>query len=167
MPIEEIYAHLKSSAEGLSSKAAAKHLIQYGKNELPKPPRNSGWEILWGQIKSPLIFLLLIAVVAEIAVGSLDNALLISIAVIANIIVGFYQEYKAQATIFALREYLSYNGKVLRDRKKKLVTSAEIVPGDIVYLEAGDRVPADGRLLFIQDLQTNEAPLTGESTQVK
>lgn len=167
MPIEDIFKNLKSSAEGLSSKSAEKHLIQFGKNELPKPPRNSAWEILWRQIKSPLIFLLLIAAVAEGAVGSYDNALLISIAVIANIAVGFYQEYKAQATIFALREYLSYSGKVLRDGKKQLVTSAEIVPGDVVYLEAGDRIPADGRLLFIQDLQTNEASLTGESTPVK
>lgn len=167
MSIEDIFKHLKSSAEGLSSKSAEKHLIQFGKNELPKPPRNSAWEILWRQIKSPIIFLLLIATGAEIVVSSYDNALLISIAVIANIVVGFYQEYKAQATIIALREYLSYNSKVLRDGKKQLVNSDQIVPGDVVYLEAGDRIPADGRLLFIQDLQTNEAPLTGESTPVK
>lgn len=167
MPIEDIFKHLKSSEEGLSSKSAEKHLTQFGKNELPKPPRNSAWEILWRQIKSPLIFLLLIATVAEIAVGSYDNALLISIAVLANIVVGFYQEYKAQATIFALREYLSYNSKVLRDGKKQLINSNQIVPGDVVYLEAGDRVPADGRLTFLHDFQTNEAPLTGESTPVK
>jgi len=167
MAVEEIFELLKSSADGLSSKAAAKHLLQYSKNELPKPPRNSAWEILWQQIKSPLIFLLLIAAGAEAAVRSFDNAILITLAVLANILVGFYQEYKAQSTILALREYLSYNGKVLRDGKKQLVPSAEIVPGDVVYLEAGDRVPADGRLLFIQDLQTNEASLTGESTPVK
>lgn len=165
--IDEIFTRLKSTAEGLSSNSASKHLIKYGKNELPKPPRNSAWEILWHQVKSPFIFLLLIAVGAELSVKSFDNALLIFIAVFVNIIVGFYQEYKAQSTIFALREYLSYNGKVLRDGKKKLIISSEIVPGDVVYLEAGDRIPADGRLLFIQDLQTNESSLTGESTPVK
>ena len=166
MEIKEVIEKLNSSINGLTEEEAKKRLIQYGFNELEKPKKVSPLKIFAEQFTNILIIILLAATVLSFLVGEVIDALTILIIVVAAAVLGFTQEYKAEKAIEALKKMLSPVATVIRDSEEKKIPAKEIVPGDILVLEAGDKIPADGRIIEAFHLQVNEAPLTGESVPV-
>jgi len=165
--VAKVFDLTKSSKRGLDDKQVQAKLKTHGKNKLPEPPRIGQLKILFNQIKSPLVYVLLIAGIISIFLGHLTDAGVIFFVVIINTAFGFWQESKADQAIKQLRKIIKNKAKVLRNGNKILVNTADLVPGDVIFLEAGDKVPADARLFEVEGLQTTEAPLTGESMPIK
>jgi magnesium-transporting ATPase (P-type) len=158
-------AALGSSLEGLSQAEAAARLARDGRNELPPPKRTSWLIILLRQFAGPLIAVLLVAAVVSIVLGDYEDAIFIGIVLLFNALIGFLQEVKAEREIIRLFTLLRTTARVERGDELREIDAAEIVAGDIVWLESGARVPADLRLLQERDVAVDEAALTGESTQ--
>lgn len=152
---------------GLTSEEVKSRLEKYGYNELKKEKRVSPLTIFMKQFKNILIIILLIATVLSALVGETFDAVLILVIVTFCAFLGFIQEYKAEQAIESLRKMLSPNITVLRESKEEEVPTKDLVLGDIVILEAGDKIPADARLIEVRSLKSDEAPLTGESIPVK
>ncbi|OGE65079.1 hypothetical protein A3I48_02390 [Candidatus Daviesbacteria bacterium RIFCSPLOWO2_02_FULL_36_7] len=148
---------------GLTSQEVLEALKKYGLNRLPQKSGISVVRIFFRQIQNPFSILLFGAVVLSALVGDLLDVFLITGILVLNIILGFWQEYKASKEMEALKKFEVLFVRVLRDGKQVKIASTEIVPGDVVILESGDKVPADGKLLESYSLQVNEAVLTGES----
>ncbi|HSE60994.1 MAG TPA: calcium-translocating P-type ATPase, PMCA-type [Candidatus Saccharimonadales bacterium] len=169
---QEVVAQLSvDSAVGLSAAEIAKRKAQYGPNALPNKPRFSIPTLIFRQFKDVLIIVLLVAATVSLAVALLERpghvpteALLIYGIVIAIAMVGFFNEFKAEKTVEALRGLISQTCRVRRDGREQEIDTAELVPGDIVLLEEGKKIPADMRILRANRLQVNEASLTGESS---
>jgi Ca2+-transporting ATPase len=157
---------LGTSEKGLSESEAEARLKQYGYNELQKQKGISKLQILISQFKNILVLILLGATVFSALVGEIVDAVAIIIIVILNAIFGFIQEYKAEKTIEALKKLTSPEAVVIRDCEEKKIDSRLLVPGDIVVLDEGSRVPADMRLISVAELRIDEAILTGESVPV-
>jgi Ca2+-transporting ATPase len=151
---------------GLSRDEVAKRLEQYGYNELKKEKKVSPFTLFISQFKDILIVILLIAIVLSAVVGELMDAGIIAAIVVFCAILGFTQEYRAERAVEALKKMLSPMITVLREGREEEVPSIELVPGDILLLETGDRIPADARLVEAHSLMCDEAPLTGESVPV-
>ncbi len=163
---KEVLQRLQSTEQGLAQKEAARRLREHGPNEIREEAGTSPWQILLSQFYSPLVALLLIAIAISLAVGEYADALIIGIIVLLNTVLGFTQEYRAEKAIAALQKLASLKATVLRDGAMQQIDSKELVPGDVLWLETGGRVPADCRLLEVHSLQTQEASLTGESQPV-
>jgi cation-transporting P-type ATPase F len=148
---------------GLSSEEAAERLVRYGTNQVKARPGTPGWKRLLRQFTAPLVLVLIAAALVTGLLGEWVDATVILIVVLANALVGFLQESKAETALEALMEMVVADALVRRDGKKTRVNSTELVPGDIVILTGGDRVPADIRLLESKSLQIDESALTGES----
>ncbi|MDI6815118.1 MAG: cation-translocating P-type ATPase, partial [Dehalococcoidales bacterium] len=146
---------------------AKKRLAQFGPNELVKKEKISPWKIFLEQFKSVLIIILLIAVALSAFIGEVVDAILIAVIVTFCCVLGFIQEYRAERALEALKKMTAPTASVLRDGKEKEISATELVPGDIILLRAGDRIPADGRLIEAVNLKTEEAPLTGESVPIE
>ena len=166
METDEVLRVLKTVSQGLDSQEAKTRLEQYGSNELKVERRISPAKILVQQFKSFLMIVLLIATSISLALGEIIDAVVIVIIVVLSAVLGFTQEYRSEKAIEALRSMLSPTASVLREGKEIDVPAREVVPGDIIVLKAGDKVPADARLVETIRLQLNEASLTGESTPV-
>ena len=151
---------------GLSSEEIRSRLEKYGYNELKKEERISPLSIFVNQFKNILIIILLIATVLSALVGEIFDAALILVIVVFCAVLGFIQEYKAEQALEALKKMLSPTITVLREGEEEEIPSKELVPGDILLLEAGDKIPADARLIELHSLKCDEAPLTGESVPV-
>ncbi len=170
--VEDALSELKSSRSGLSEEEAAKRLQRYGPNELHRERKESLLALFLNQFKNFLIIVLIVAAVVAFLISLEEgeepiDSIVIGIIVILNAIIGFVQEYRAEKSLEALKRMVSPVARIIRGGKElKLATSA-IVPGDIIILEAGDRVPADGRLIEALDLKVDEAALTGESVPVE
>ncbi|MBI4573813.1 MAG: cation-translocating P-type ATPase [candidate division NC10 bacterium] len=167
MPIGEVLKELEATPQGLSREEAARRLERYGPNTLKEEKRISPWEILLGQFKNFLILLLIAATVISVLLGETLDAIVIFAIVIASAVLGFYQEYRAEKALQALKAMASPTASVLRNGEEVEIPSAEVVPGDIMLLTAGDRMPADGRLIEAANVRIDEASLTGESTAVE
>jgi Ca2+-transporting ATPase len=154
------------AANGLSSTVAAARLAQHGPNRLADKPPRSPWLLFLGQFKSVLILVLVFAAALAGAIGQLKDASVILVVVVLNAIVGFYQEYRAEQSLAALKKMLPASARVKRDGQKLEIAADALVPGDVVLLEAGDRVPADGRIIMAASLAIDESALTGESQPV-
>jgi len=152
--------------EGLSASAAAKALSEVGPNELLRSEGPSPWLLLLAQFKSALVALLAAATAVSLALGETADAIAIAVILVINALVGFFQEYRAERTVLALRSLTAPRARVLRDGASVMVPAREVVPGDLLLLEAGDVVAADALLLEANTLATQEASLTGESAQV-
>ncbi|MFM2383499.1 MAG: hypothetical protein RIQ72_71, partial [Candidatus Parcubacteria bacterium] len=164
---EDIAKSLESDiVYGLTEQHATDRLKHIGKNILHSKRNHAALMILFNQFKSPLILVLLVAAVITFFVSHLQDAVFILIAVVANVALGFYQEFKADKAIGALAKYLKQNTRIIRDGKEISVDTEDIVPGDIVKLNQGERIPADGKLIFTNDFQVDEAVLTGESLAI-
>lgn len=152
---------------GLTLDEATRRLEAYGYNELPVKKKKPIWKIILEQFKDIFVMLLIFACIIAVFVEKsfVDSAVILSI-VIFNVIVSVYQEYKAENILEKLREYAAPKAKVLREGKVLEIPAKEVVPGDIIVLEEGDKVPADARVIEARDLKVNEAPLTGESFPV-
>ena len=151
---------------GLSDEEAARRLAENGPNELKKEDRVSPWTIFFGQFKNILIIILLIATALSAAVGEIFDAGLIFVIVVFCALLGFLQEYRAEKALEALKKMLSPTVRLIRHGKEEDFSSKEVVPGDILLLEAGFKIPADGRLIENASLKCDEASLTGESMPV-
>lgn len=152
-----------SSYIGLTRAEAAARLAQYGPNEIRKEQPRPLWRMLLAQYLSPVIALLIVASVISASLGEFADAIAISCILIINGLVGFFQEYRAERAMSALRSLTAPRARVLRDREPQLIAAAEVVPGDILLIEAGDIVAADASLIEAYALQANESALTGES----
>jgi Ca2+-transporting ATPase len=151
---------------GLSSEEAATRRTRYGPNRLKEVPPRSRWLLLLDQFKGVLILVLIGAAVLAAAIGDLTDALVILIVVVINAVLGFSQEYRAEQSLAALKKMLAPTAEVRRDGQAMMVSAEELVPGDIVLLNAGDRVPADGRVIAAISFEVDESSLTGESRTV-
>jgi len=161
---KDVVTALDSNAGvGLTSEQVTYRQERYGRNEVTKKSAHGPWFILLRQFQSPLIFILLFAVLATVVLAEYLDALIILLAILTNAGLGFYQEFKAERTIHQLQSFISVRSRVIRDEREQEVDAHEVVVGDIVHLTAGSRVPADGRLLQATGLQIDEAILTGES----
>ncbi len=157
---------LKVSPNGLSTQEAKERLTQYGPNSLKKEKGISAWKILAGQFTDILMVILLIATTLSIAVGEVTDAIIILLIVFASAGLGFSQEYRSEKAVEALKKMTAPTASVLRDGKEVRIPAEELVPGDVIILYAGDKVPADARLIEAFTMKDDEAPLTGESNPV-
>ena len=169
--IGDVYRKLNTSEQGLSQEEALKRQQTYGKNQLVQPEKESLLRRFLNQLNDPMVIILLVAAAISGVLGiihgeGMADVVFILIVVVINSVLGVYQENKAEEAIEALKKMTAATSKVERDGKRMILESAEIVPGDIIYLEAGDAVPADGRIIESASLKIEEASLTGESEPV-
>ncbi len=164
---DEVFTILDSSPTGLTIEEAKIRLSEIGPNEIQAIKRTSAWKILLEQFKNILILILLIATTISLVLGHGVESIAIAVIVLFAVILGFIQEYRAERAIEALREMAAPTASVFRDGVEISVPSRELVPGDVILLHTGDRIPADARLLEAVNLQIEEAALTGESVPVE
>jgi len=163
----EVAAELGVEPEqGLDAGEVERRLGEYGPNELPKEPPPSVWEVARGQLSNPMNIMLLIVAVASFVVGQVPTGIFVLGLVTFNVVMGSAQELKARASVEALAQLQVPHARVRRDGAVQEVESTKLVPGDIALLEAGDVVPADGRIVTSATLELQEAALTGESAPV-
>src|SRR3990172_9184248 len=151
---------------GLTDEEVKSRLDKYGYNELKKEEKVSPFILFINQFKNILIIILLVAIVLSALVGEVVDAAIIAVIVVFCAVLGFIQEYRAERALEALKKMLSPTITALRGGREEEIPSKEIVPGDILLLEAGDKIPADARLIENHSLRCDEAPLTGESVPV-
>ncbi|MGA2767588.1 MAG: cation-translocating P-type ATPase [Candidatus Bathyarchaeia archaeon] len=166
MSPEETLKELNSTEHGLSQAEVQKRLAEYGLNELQKEKRASPIKMFLKQFTNILIIILLIATALSIAVEAIVDAIIIIAIVLATAILGFVEEFRSEKAVEALEKMTAPTAIVLRDKKEVKVPASEIVPGDVILLFTGDRVPADARLIESVNLKVDEASLTGESSPV-
>ena len=164
--IEETFELLGSGTQGLSGDEAAKRLASAGTNELPLAKRPSKLRAFLRQFQSPLIYILLVAAAITLFFGSVVDAVVIALILIANAIIGFVQEDRAENVLQSLKELAAPKSTVIRAGVSEIVDARQIVPGDVILLDAGDRIPADARLFTVKSLKVDESTLTGESATV-
>ena len=158
--------HLATSPEGLTTSEARRRLVRYGPNQLAEAPPPSLWTKLWDQFNNFVVWLLIVAAVVSAALGDWVEAAAIMAIVILNAVLGLVQESRAEQALAKLRQMAAPEAHVIRDGRRQVVPAREVVPGDIVLLEAGNYVPADVRLLESVNLRIDESALTGESSPV-
>jgi len=158
---------LEASTAGLSDQEAARRLQRFGPNQLPERPPPSPLILFLTQFRSPLIYVLLIAAGISVAVGDATDAAFILIVVLVNAAVGTFQEWKAEQSALALRTFLTTRATAIRSGRTVELAAEDLVPGDLVLLESGRRLPADLRLLDAGDLRIDESLLTGESVAIE
>ena len=162
--INELLKHLNTDAQlGLSEEIARQRLEEFGPNEIKETSRQSAIVMFLSQFKGVMTLLLIVAGIISAITGDIKDTIIISMVVILNAVMGFVQEYRAEKSILALKKMAEPTTKVIRNGKMVNIPTHEIVPGDITRLQAGDLVPADGRLVETANLTIEEAVLTGES----
>ncbi len=178
LPAEQVLAHLKVQDNGLTSAEATERLAQYGPNQLTEKPRPGFFKMLWDQINSFVIWLLIVAALISAVIGwtnyvktgetveFIEAGAILAI-VVLNAALGIIQERRAEEALSALKKLAAPEAHVLRDGHRVTIPAHELVPGDIVFLEAGNFIPADIRLLEAVNLRVEEASLTGESLPVQ
>ncbi len=164
---EDISRNLKTDLHrGLSELEAQKRLKEFGSNNLIEPPRVSVLYLALSQFASVIVWILIVAAMIAGFLGEWIDASAIIVIVVLNSMLGFFQEYRAERALAALRKMVTPSSKVIRDGKLQSLPSKKIVPGDLVLIEAGDRIPADGRFVRSFGISTMEAALTGESMPI-
>jgi len=166
LPLSDLCARLDATLEGLSGAEAARRLSAIGPNELQAAARVSPWRLLAAQFKNVLILILLAAAAVSFSLGHVLEAMAITVIVLFAVLLGFVQEFRAERAIESLRRMAAPTATALRDGEETTVPAREIVPGDLILLRTGDRIPADARLVQEVNLQVQEAVLTGESVPV-
>lgn len=172
LSVEEVFKRLNSSENGLTVAEALKLLAEYGPNEIAEKKQSTRLTILLNQLKSPLIFVLLVATAISLLIGHSIDAIVVGAVIVINTIIGFFQEFKAETSLKALKQLAGPETKVIRDCTnqkgciERKIKATEVVPGDVVLFEAGDKISADARLFEAINLEVDESMLTGESTPV-
>jgi Mg2+-importing ATPase len=166
-PSDKLLDALETSPEGLSTTDAGSRLSQYGLNVLEARERASAFRLFLNQFKSPIVLILLFATGVSAAVQDWVDALIILAIVLGSAGLSFFQEYRASSATERLRARVTVRSTALRDGRPRSIPSAEVVPGDVVWLSAGNLVPADGVLLEARDFYVNQAVLTGETFPVE
>ena len=164
--LEAVLEELQTNPNGLTESEAQLRFEQVGANRLPQPSTPSLWQILWRQFRSPLIYILGLAAWVSIVIGDVKDAGFIMAVLVINAVIGGYQEWQAEQSSRALQRLLKIRAAVMRDGEVGELDAEEVVPGDVVWLESGNRVPADLRLIWTHNLEVDESLLTGESLTV-
>ena len=165
--LKEIFSSLNTDPNiGLSSQEVAQRQQKYGLNELKEAKKRSLFILFLEQFKNLVVIILIFATIISIFIGEIVDAIVILLIVVFNAVFGFVQEYKAEKSIEALKKLSSLSATVIRDGKQALIPTKQLVPGDIILLKEGDKVPSDARIIEIINLQAQEASLTGESNPV-
>lgn len=168
LSIEESIEKLQTQAnEGLSTDEARCRLDLYGLNQLPEKERTPEWIKFFGHFNDILIYILLVAAGVTLILGHYVDTVVILLVAVINALIGYIQENKAEKALAGIRQLLSLQAMVIRNGSREEIASTEVVPGDIVLLKAGDKIPADIRLIQADHLKVEESPLTGESTSVE
>ncbi len=162
----EVFARLEADHKGLASAEAARRLAAFGPNAIPHAPPPAWWHILLRQFKSPIIFILGLGAAASLAIGHVTDAAFIGAVLVTNALIGGFQEHRAETSTRALQRLLRTRASVLREGEIREIDAESVVAGDIVWLEPGNRVPADARLLATHGFEVDESLLTGESLPV-
>ena len=165
--VKDVFNSFKTKPSGLSNKEAALRLQRFGTNILPEAKKLSVITLFLHQFRNPLIYILFVALIISFATKHFLDAWIIVVVILISSIVGFMQEYKADQALSKLKQMVKHKTKVLRDGKKIVIAQEEVVPGDIIFLSPGDKIPADARLIKAQNFEVIEATLTGESTPSK
>lgn len=165
-PYDKVLKNFNVSKSGLTENQVKENLDKFGYNQLTEKQKQTVMQVFLSQFKDLLVIILIIAAIISAATGNLESTLVIFAVIILNAILGTVQHFKAEASLDSLKALSSPSAKVYRNGKKVEVQSKEIVPGDILILEAGDMVAADGRIIENFSLQVNESSLTGESESV-
>jgi magnesium-transporting ATPase (P-type) len=163
---EAVLERIQSTPEGLSEEEGRQRLARHGPNVLHRESENGPLRVLFRQINNPLIWVLLGSAVLAIGLGKVTDGLVVLAVVVLNTVIGFVQEFRAGKAIEALSRMVPEVATVLRGGRKVTIPAPELVPGDVVLLASGDKVPADMRLIAVRSLQVEEAALTGESVPV-
>lgn len=163
---DEVLKEFHTSSDGLSTKQAEENLAKYGKNALVEGKKKTTFQVFLEQFKDLMVIILIIAAIISAFTGELESTLVIIAVLILNAVLGTVQHIKAEKSLESLKSLSSPSAKVLRNGEKIEIDSKDVVPGDIMLLEAGDMVTADGRILDNFSLQVNESSLTGESTNI-
>ncbi|MBI3037250.1 calcium-translocating P-type ATPase, PMCA-type [Candidatus Woesearchaeota archaeon] len=166
MPIHSVLQKLDTSEKGLSSEEAAKRLSEFGANELKEGKKASALEIFLRQFKNVVIWILIFATVISAFLKEYIDAVVILVIIVLIAVLGFVQEFRAEKAIEALKKLAPLKTIALRSGQKREIDAKDLVPGDIILLETGNKVPADALLIEVHNLQTQEASLTGESTPI-
>ena len=164
--VSHVLKELHTTEYGLSEEEVERRIRKYGYNEIKEEKRISILSIFLDQFKDFLMIILIVAVIISFLIGETTDAIVISFILIASGILGFFQEYKAEKSLEMLKRMSSPKAKVIRDGNEKTVETRELVPGDIIFLEVGDKVPADSRVIKSYNLTVDESILTGESSPV-
>lgn len=166
LPLAELIQRLSTDPQGLASVEAARRLARWGPNELPKRSV-SPWRLLMGHLWSPIAWMIELAALLSALLRDWSDLALILLLLVANAVVGFWEEFKAGNEIAALQAQLALEALVLRDRSWVVVPARDLVPGDVIRLRIGDIAPADCRLLSGGTIEVDQSPLTGESLPVE
>ncbi len=161
--VQKIFSDLNSSEKGLSGQEVQSRLNEYGRNELEEKKKKSPLVLFLGQFKDFMIIVLIAAAIISGLIGEMTDTIIIMVIVVLNAVIGFIQEYRAEKAMEALKKMAMIQATVIREGRQESVSSADLVPGDIVLLEAGNAVPADLRLTEAYSLRIDESALTGES----
>ncbi len=164
--IEDVLREFSSSPKGLTSEEANKRLNAYGPNELKEEKKLSPLKIFLSQFNNFIVWILVAAVGISMFLGDYIEGIVIVIILVMNAIIGFFQEYRAEKAIAALRKLAGLSATVIRDGTQKEIPASQLVPGDIILIETGDKIQADSRLIELSNLEISESSLTGESTPV-
>ncbi|MDP1688613.1 MAG: HAD-IC family P-type ATPase [bacterium] len=164
--IPDIFKKLDSSEKGLRQEEVLKRFKKYGPNSLPEEKVDNLLRIFLRQFQSPLIYILFIASVIVYLTGEITDSYIIVFVLFFNAVIGTIQEGKAQNTLSALKNFIQTNANVLRDGNEAIIKDIEVVPGDILILKEGEKVPADSRIIYSSNLKIDEASLTGESVPI-
>lgn len=166
-PAEEALHSFETTQAGLTEEEAVKRREKYGENQLSEGEKKSLFQVFLGQFMDLLVVILIVAAVISAFSGNLESTVVILVVLVLNAVLGTVQYAKAEKSLASLKELSAPNAKVLRDGRKTEIPAVEVVPGDILLLEAGDLTAADGRIIKSHSLQVNESSLTGESTNVE
>ncbi len=173
LTVEKTVEALETDRTGLSLDEAERRLEAYGPNEIERAEEVSALAILWAQVKNPLVYVLLAAAAISLVAGKTADAIVIGVVIVVNSLIGFFQEYRAETALEALKAQAAPEAEVVRDCPdvgecvEMRVPTTEIVPGDLILLDAGSKVPADARIIEAVNLEVDEAMLTGESVAVR
>ncbi|MCR4339013.1 MAG: HAD-IC family P-type ATPase, partial [Gemmatimonadaceae bacterium] len=166
LAVAEVERELRVTDRGLNWADARNRLAKHGPNDIGAEREIPWWSLLLRQFRDPLIYILLVAGVVTLAVGELTDTAVITAVVIINAMIGFTQEFRARTAMRALARMSTSKAEVVRDGERRTIDSWELVPGDVVLLSSGARIPADLRLAWVHDLELDESTLTGESASV-
>ena len=165
--VSDVLKNLNTSKKGLSTFEFKKRLKKYGSNELKSRSKISVLKLFFAQLKSFIIYVLIVAALVSFSFGEIVDGSVIITIVILNTLIGFFQEYKAEKAIEKLKELSNPKSIVVRNGKKVEIDSRDLVPGDIVVIREGDFISADCRLIEVNSLKVDESTLTGESLPVE
>src|SRR5688500_16001856 len=165
--VDAVLAELAVTRDGLTTDEARKRIERYGPNRLEVTAPASAWSILVAQFRSVVVLLLVAAAALSIAFGDIADAVAVAAVLVINAALGFVTEFRARRAMDALRGLEVPHAVVVRDGATLEISARDLVPGDVIALEAGQSVPADARLLDATDVRVTEAPLTGESLPVE